>query len=70
MPIARIAALRKRHAVHRSVMLSHERFDLLLRSIEQQHDILLAHENGDKAKIVEAYEALDKDVVDFIELAP
>ncbi len=68
MPIARIAALRERYSVHRSVIMTHERADLLFRTIEQQHDILLAHEKGDKAKIVEAYEALDKDVVELVSL--
>ncbi len=66
MTLARIAALRERYGGHPSVIMTHERADLLFRTIEQQNDILLAHEKGDKAKIVEAYEALDKDVIDFI----
>ncbi len=70
MPIPRIAALRQRYALHPSVIMSHERMDLIFRTIEQQHDIIVAYEqekSGDKAKVMEAYEALDKDVISFIE---
>ncbi len=79
MPIPRIAALRKRYSAHPSVIMSHERCDLLFRAIEQLGEFFKAQDaveravldfapqNEAVAELVAARKAIDTDVLEFID---